>query len=478
MSVSSSRGITVSRLAVVFLILLSIYLLRDSWLPEQYPKQQPTKGLGHGQIPHTESEEQIHYNDPLQTPPQPASESCASVPGADNVMVLLKTGATELYQKLPTHFVTTFKCIPHFMIFSDLAQDFADYPVHDAIESIGEDFRENHADFELYRKLQQYQREGQDMSELKGHGSWDLDKWKFLPMLHKAFTTAGDNIEWFVIMEADTSLSWTNLLQWLKTLDPKQPFYMGAQNVIAETTFAHGGSGIVISRRAADMLEAVRDGQGADAYDEKWEQLTSKSCCGDEVIARAFLEAGIHLTPAWPLIQGESVATLDWTHNHWCTPPVTWHHVTPIEIDALWQFESTWIDDHGWNTPYLFRDVYAFFIERHVTVNRTKWNNLSKDHKFASTELATPDDKEYAQLQDYEQKAIESQEACAKACVWKNDEPCLQWMWMPGRCYLGKDIRFGKSDDHELDHWTSGWIQERLQQYYKRFEGCSTRWSG
>ena len=472
---ASARGVTYTRLAFIFLVLLTVYLLRDSWLPEGY--QLPAKAdFSTTPLHHTESEEHLRQSDIQQVPAAP--QPCRVVPGADDVMVLLKTGATELYQKLPTHFLTTFKCMPHFMIFSDLAQEFADYPIYDAIESVSEHFRHEHPDFELYRKVRQHQREGQDISKLSGHGSWNLDKWKFLPMMHKAFATAGENIEWFVIMEADTSLSWTNLLQWLKTMDPQEPYYLGAQNVIGDTAFAHGGSGIVISRRAADLLEETRVNEGQFDYDEKWEELVSKACCGDEVIARALLEAGVPLTPAWPLIQGETVASLDWTKDHWCTPAVSWHHVTPTEIDALWQFERTWIADHGWNTPYLYRDVFSHFVERHVSVNRTNWNNLSKDRKFASHDLTEPEEEHVSQLRDYEENAVESQDACAEACLQMDEDECIQWMYSPGRCYLGKDIRFGKCDEREQDHWTSGWIQDRLHNFKRRFEGCEIRWSG
>ena len=395
-------------------------------------------------------------------------------------MVVLKTGASELYQKLPTHFLTTFKCIPHFMIFSDLAQTFADYPVYDAIEPISREFREHHEDFELYRKLAQYKREGQDTSKLHGTGSWTLDKWKFFPMMHTTFQTAVDGVDWFVFIEADTSLSWTNLLQWLKTMNPREPVYAGAQNVIGSTTFAHGGSGIVVSRKAAELLEEKRREEGKEQYDKRWEELLSEACCGDEVIARALQEAGVPLTPTWPLIQGETVATLDWTEKHWCSVAISWHHMTPIEIDQLWQFESVWVDDHGWDVPYLYRDLFAHFIETHVSVNRTKWDNMSKDRKFLSPHLSTSDDENFFRLEDYEKRSVESANECAEACLRKPDWECVQWMFSPGRCYLGKHIRFGKSDEREDrdDHWTSGWVPERLKRFREKFADCKIRWQG
>ena len=478
MSISGGRVLSISRLLAVVFVLLGLYLLRDNWLPENYNRRRPLPTDSIPQNNHDEPKPQPPEELPTTPPPMPTTASCRDVPGADNVMVLLKTGATELYQKLPAHLLTTFKCVPHFMIFSDLAQDFADYPVYDAIADVSQNIREEHADFELYRKLQQYQREGQDVSKLSGKGGWNLDKWKWFPMLHKAFTTAGDNVQWFVVIEADTSISWTNLLQYLKTMDSTKPYYLGAQNVIGHQTFAHGGSGVIFSRKAADLLEKAREYECREHWDADWERIISNNCCGDEVIARALEENGIKLTPAWPLIQGETVTSLDWTEKHWCSVAISWHHVTPIEVDSLWQFESDWIEKHGWNTPYLFRDVFEHFIQRHVTVDRVMWNNLSKDRKLVSAVLANENDEVFAELKDFEQNATTSSEACAEACRRVQEKQCIQWMYQPGRCHLGKDIRFGKSDERGEVHWRSGWFQERLQKFKERHEGCKVKWAG
>lgn len=151
-----------------------------------------------------------------------------------------KTGATEIYDKLPTHLTTLFRCTPHFIIFSDLTQNISDYQVHDALESISA--RTKHLEeFSLYWKLKRYHREGLDVRKLKGKEGWKLDKWKFLPMLHKTYGMSPPNIDWFVFVEADTSLSWLNLLNWLETLNPARDLYAGSQNKYGSISFAHGG---------------------------------------------------------------------------------------------------------------------------------------------------------------------------------------------------------------------------------------------
>lgn len=60
-------------------------------------------------------------------------------------------------------------------------------------------------------------------------------------MVHDTYRLSPSSIDWFVFIEADTALSWLNLLQWLKTLDPTTDMYMGSQNKYGSTSFAHGG---------------------------------------------------------------------------------------------------------------------------------------------------------------------------------------------------------------------------------------------
>jgi hypothetical protein len=174
MNGSNAHAVNPFRLIIIAFILLVFYFLRDNWLPNgSLPSSRAD--FNASPILHTESEEDLRENDPFQSQQPSTADSYVDVPGANNVMVMLKTGATELYQKLPTHFVTTFRCAPHFMIFSDLAQELADYPVLDAIASVSRSFRNEHPDFELYRQLQQYRNEGQDASNLQGVSGWNLE---------------------------------------------------------------------------------------------------------------------------------------------------------------------------------------------------------------------------------------------------------------------------------------------------------------
>jgi hypothetical protein len=50
------------------------------------------------------------------------SNPCANFPNTDNIQLIMKTGATEAFDKVPTHLLTTLQCLPDFLIFSDMVR--------------------------------------------------------------------------------------------------------------------------------------------------------------------------------------------------------------------------------------------------------------------------------------------------------------------------------------------------------------------
>ena len=68
--------------------------------------------------------------------PPPIDTVFPFLPGLDNVFVILRTNATETPSKLPVHFATTLHCAPHYAIYSDLAEEIAGHPIHDALDEI------------------------------------------------------------------------------------------------------------------------------------------------------------------------------------------------------------------------------------------------------------------------------------------------------------------------------------------------------
>lgn len=165
---------------------------------------------------------QVRLGDPL----------CAGLDGIEDLAIILKTGSTEIYEKLPIHLITTFKCVQDHLVYSDAPQDFAGELVRDALALVSKEARAELNDLGQHKTLHEHLRLGGDASELRGDKSWHLDKWKFLPMISDAYSTFGDRKKWYFFIEADTYVSLHNLLPWLSQLDYRVSIFAGAQVMI------------------------------------------------------------------------------------------------------------------------------------------------------------------------------------------------------------------------------------------------------
>jgi hypothetical protein len=390
---------------------------------------------------------QFELSDPL----------CADLDGIDDLAIILKTGSTEIYEKLPIHLITTFKCVQDHLVYSDAPQDFAGEPVRDALALVSKEALAELKDLEQHKLLHEHMRLGGDASDLRGDKSRHLDKWKFLPMISDAYFTFGDRKKRYFFVEADTYVSLHNLLPWLSKLDHKESIFAGAQVMIGQTEFGHGGSGVLLSAGAVKAMSTTyRDNQ------KHWEGIVAEECCGDKVIADVLKAADppVRLLRSFPMIQGETLSSLDWSETHWCRPAVTWHHVDATGIDKLWQFDHVWRAKYGASKPILFKDYYAAFIQpRLVAANGSleNWDNLSGEPAPAGKKDSV---------------------ACQSHC--EETESCVQWAWRPDSCKVGNVVRLGwalsnrpalgSADDRiekvsgeALKGAVSGWVTERVE---------------
>lgn len=280
---------------------------------------------------------------------------CRELPGANETLVIIKTGSTELAAKLPIHLNTTLRCYPNYMIFSDFAETFEGHSVLDALEDVSQDIKLNHEDFELYRRLQRESgRAALAQNELSkaatgvksatgnlNNEGWKLDKWKFNPMLSRTLRDYPD-MRWYVFVETDTFILWETLLAYQAALDWTKPYYVGGQTWIGDVEFAHGGSGFLISKRALEMVvKQYTENQS------EWETFTDHHWAGDCVLGKTFKTAGISLTTAWPIWQGDEIGNMNYghadpSHKLWCHPTVSYHHLSASAIKDFWEFEREW----------------------------------------------------------------------------------------------------------------------------------------
>ncbi|KAF2760197.1 hypothetical protein EJ05DRAFT_275196 [Pseudovirgaria hyperparasitica] len=399
------------------------------------------------------------------------SNDCRNAPGASDVHIVLKVGINEIYEKLPPQLLTLLSCAPSYTVYSDVAQTIHGTPIYDSIASINSSFKNTQPEFAYYHTVNALHADGQDIAavvdkteEGDKRAGWKLDKWKFLSSYKESYAKA-PKAKWYFFMEPDTAVIWPNLLTWTRRLNPDREIYSGSQNSHGGVTFAHGGSGVLVSKAAMQRL--------MDEYDkmqDEWWLNVAAGCCGDVEMARNFLDVGISMTASFPLIQGERLGTIDWNERHMCTPSVSWHHVNTREILDLWELMMAWVKEHGWEKPLMFRDIFSMYVEKHVRERRDDWDNISDDWKYVKPKDEM--EETWAELDELEKKAVESFEDCRSAC--SAIPTCRQFKWKVGECYLGENIRVGtvKTDSNI----SSGWLLERVKEFGKVYEDCEPNW--
>lgn len=402
---------------------------------------------------------------------------CSQLPGAEDVLVVLKTGATELQDKLPVHFHTTLRCYPDYMIYSDHEEDYEGHHVTDALTFVNETLREQHDDFALWRRLRAKGRAALSPDELSGADSkvspmtgkkdnpgWKLDKWKFLPMVNRTLNEYPDK-KWYVFVETDTYLFWSTLLSWVRTMDYKERWYIGAQMQIGDVVFAHGGSGFIASH--ATMRTVV---DFFVANQANWEMFTDSHWAGDCVLGKAMLESGSPLQWAWPTIQGVKPGGIKYEKHEygnrlWCFPTVSYHHLSPAEVEEAWRYEQETIQNvsttpptgsinhadkpQGTNIVY-HSDMFKDFVLPRITSTKgtkTQWDNLSGDW-------------------EKEGRQAESFSACQQQCI--QTAGCCQFAFSNGTCQTTTTPMWGENNVDVQ----SGWLLDRVDHFWRGLQPC------
>lgn len=452
----------------------------------------------------------MHSTTPTEAPTAiPSSKFCKDVHGAPQVMVILRTSKAEIGEKLPAHIQGLLSCVPNFAIFSDHSGEIEGIKVHNALDSIGSETKRTHDEFKEYQLMHADSEHKPDVGKTK-----TLDKWKFLPMVYKTYHLKPD-ARFYIFIELDTSLSWTNVLQWINRLDYRIPYYSGSPTFINSVQLAQRGSGIMLSqgtlRRYVNSYE--------EKYTSKWEPELGKGCCGDLALAQALGDAHVEFYSSWPMMQGEQPNSLDYTPKHWCAPAVSWHHTNAAVLDEIWSAQKNWTAKHGWDKPFLFRDAFQAFVMPHVAPKKEKWDNSAQDIKIVAEkgrQKQIKEEEERKKVHDEEDKGEDSHDnrgssnskhdgskigkpeslpfadpptkhastrslfakdedkkkeeinwdklashfslsadsptTCQKACEEIDD--CLQWRYKAlgdGECHLGKVLRLGRKVEQGKD---------------------------
>ncbi|KAI0022526.1 glycosyltransferase family 31 protein [Xylariomycetidae sp. FL0641] len=364
----------------------------------------------------------------------------------DDVLVVLRTGATEALEKLPVHFDTTLRCVPHYVIYSDMEEDMGSHHLYDILDQVNETVKNTAPEFDLYKRLRAQGRRGLYYQTVFGTGpagavenpGWKLDKWKFLPMVERALQHR-HGAKWFVFIESDTYLIWPTLLAYLGQFDAGKPHYIGKPMLIGDDLFAHGGSGFVLSRPAAERVA-----RHWRAHEAAYDAYTMDEWAGDLVLGQVLRDAGIELLWALPHFQGTSLDALDWATAEldklaWCYAPATFHHMNKPTAKMLWAFEQRWHrQQHAQRThePMRYRDIFRGLVRGQLRADAWGWDNLASG--IAEYRADTPMGPDATAV---ERQAPKSRDKCHAACLARPS--CLMFSFVPGSCMVSDELRLG-----------------------------------
>ncbi|KAJ8066292.1 hypothetical protein OCU04_005372 [Sclerotinia nivalis] len=399
-----------------------------------------------------------------------------SIKGLDpkDVIILVKTGATSIWRRMPMHMSTTLgnkQLTPNVVYYSDIADNINGNSVIDSLANVSATLKAS-PDFELYKKASEAASDNlyQESASMEGDsylpGGWRLDKYKFLPMFqHAAIHHPGK--KWYVYMEDDNYFFWETLYAWLATLDHTSPLLVGSPAFKMGEDFAHGGSGFAVSGKA------MATSFGADkTLADKYESYAQEHCCGDQVLSHAMKDMGVERFKAldgggWAALQSLPTWRIGFGDWNWCSPIMNIHKVHQADISQLFVFENQFMQETKGKGRVRYRDVFKYFFAPRLVAARSEWDNYAATKSFSSTEDSyTPEFKEMTAAQR-NARPWASKENCKKACVdW---DQCLTWKYQDDNCHLSHLAAMGQRVNEGV-YMESGWMIDRIGKVLEKKE--------
>lgn len=403
--------------------------------------------------------------------------SCPTSDLLDDILVVLRTGASESLEKVPVHFRTTLQCVPNYVIFSDMDEEIEGHQVEDVLGGVTAKTKYEHQDFRHYHQLQEHGRSKlknqQVITAMSGsvkgdylqtdNPGWQLDKWKFLPMIDRALEKKPD-AKWFVFLEADTFLGLNNMLEYLSNFDETKSYYIGKHLYISDVEFGYGGAGFVMSNPAIRKVS-----EHHSTRIEQYEEFTKTHWVGECALGKVFEDVHVPLHRAFPHLQSDSPASLDPATNKidrdlWCYPAISYHHVSPAEIEELWQFEQDWYHSHDSDILLRHRDIFRDMIRPKLASSIQEWDNMA-DKEYNAHDHASSEN-------IYERNAWKSFDHCRSLCDEKDD--CVQFSFDAGSCSISSTLRLGYARPGERIR--SGWMLDRVDDLFRNLDDkCGIR---
>lgn len=212
--------------------------------------------------------------------------------------------------------------------------------------------------------------------------------------------------KWYLMVDDDTYLVKQSLMLLLDHLDPNIPYYIGNAVGDYRARFAHGGSGVILSRAAMTRLFSCTDVVAKahlEAFEETW---------GDKLLATTLIKVGIYLDEAYTdLFNGEHPRMTKLTEQHSCSPIITFHSLrTPTDMETVDQaFRNA-------TNPVRWIDLWNVFGAPSVESNVWESGRENRDH-VGRLDSATTTVNDVREAPD-----------CAEIC--QSHKMCIAWTWV------------------------------------------------
>ncbi|TLD15740.1 uncharacterized protein PgNI_00133 [Pyricularia grisea] len=428
---------------------------------------------------------------PLKYYPTDPTRQQAQTPGSgsgitqnltsDDVVLILKTGGTVLWRRLPIHLSTTFapeRINPNnTVIYADVDARLGRHHVVDVLASLPKSLLQSPS-FETYREIRDWHATNHyleqtglpgDVSTTEGpSGGWRLDKFKFLPLIQRAGRDF-PHARWYVYTEDDTYLFLPNVLRYLSRYDHKLPHYLGGLGEMLGVTFAHGGSGFALSRGAWEQSF----GKGGDLV-AKYASFVEESSFGDYALGKVLNDYGVYLGDevtndrkeggAWGF-NGLPHWKNEFSEENWCKPVLSWHHVHSRDIAMYYELEKSW----DFEKTLTYGDFYKHAIAPTLTKRKPWWDNMSRRHHLTPQSVLTAEIPKDVRDSSSWMQSWKSEKLCEAACTeWKS---CVQWYFYQYECKLDDRFWLGygypETSRHRKEKLESisGWLPDRISSW-------------
>lgn len=210
---------------------------------------------------------------------------------------------------------------------------------------------------------------------------WKSDAKKNIPGLRVLYERF-PNADWYFMIDDDTYVFLDNMKEALEKYNPLEPHYLGAAtNFIGcdgvkewgkSPFFAHGGSGIVVSRGAILKMLPL-----TESCIEKY-----KSCwAGDIRLGLCLRDAGVSVQNAGYFSPDSPNHNFNFSYP--CATPRTFHHLLPEQVQKLFELEMV---AKTQNQRVLLVDVFKAFLDDNAKLNYDRPGGNFKHTKTASAD--------------------------------------------------------------------------------------------